>query len=1405
MKKSLLLLMLLPIIGFAQNASELLVRWEGTRINWSNPSTQPMYYNSSSGSLTSNGDITAGNASGSGISFNSGEYYTGFRGTGWDHSNNPNYNKYFEFTLTANSGKQIEVKNLEFDYKGYCKHFKVVYQKSSTGTPSDNSFYTASVLTTVTNANSNNIQKNVSLTFPSNYQVLAGETLYIRIYGYKVKQNNNKWFLVHNNQQNNVANANSVGPAIYGVISNYSSTLTAVDDSYSVNINNSGVFDVLNNDIAGNSAINYITLASPASNGTAQVNGDNTITYTPSSGYAGNDSFTYTIGNGTDPNDTATVTVAVQGTTPVGPLNGTYYVGNNGHFSTITSAVEHLNANGVSGPVTFLLNDALYNNDSGEVFPITINSYSGSSAVNTVTFKPNTGVNASVESNNINGYTGVPAVFKLNGADNIIFDGSNQTNGTTRNLTINNKDDVDYVDRAVIWIASNGSNGAKNNVIKYCNIRQANKNSSGRFTFGVYSGGNSINSSNGIDIDSNTPTNAAATANNANINVTNNDFTNVKQGVYINGGSSPRTTGVVIHQNDLGVENNTETIIQPTYLSNVNGFEFTENFIYNLYRDNNSGNLISSGIYVENNTTNGFILKNDMKDFTKLTTDANSFAGIILASTNNNSNILVANNFVLNVAGNNNGGLTGNGYGISVLDGGDYKIYHNTVVLNTAQSGNGQGYSAALRVSSGVNLDVRNNIFVNNQTNTNTRRCSILVDGDMSMFSYLDYNNLFSADKIGYTGNNPTFANDSGYQTTLSGWQSASGKDTNSINESPVFVSASDLHLDPSNNDSFNNLGTPLADVVKDIDGQLRNTTTPDMGADEFGPIVAPEPETGEGIYCDSSVTWNGTAWVGGSPTADTDVIFSGDYTQNGSTLYACSIFVIDGANVVFENNSDAIVTNIVSVEEGSSLTFESSCNLIQIENVQNDGTVTIKRNSSKIKRLDYTIWSSPVAGTQTLLDFSPQTITNRFYSFATADNLFFSITDPASTTFDKGKGYLIRVANNHSDTVPTVYNGEFEGTPNNGNVRVAMEHSNGDQSYNIVGNPYPSPINITKFIDGNIDTIDGTIWVWRKTNDATKTTYCVMNKLGYVANDAPGGGGVNGDGGNDLIADPFSIIEEGVLNTGQGFFVRALNDNDLVFRNNMREDTNYDNFFRSQQETTAQVTTTNSTSRYWINVVTEDESTFSQMLVAHSSLTTDGYDNGYDGRSFLDGGVSLYTILEGATEEENINLAIQSRKAFDANASVRVGFETEIAGSFKITIDHMDGIFEEGQSIYLIDRVTNTTHELTSSDYTFDSEIGTFDNRFEIVYTTEVLSTEVPQLTKDDVVVFQNNKQLSVNATQNMESVVIYDLLGKVIYQNTKVDSTEFTTTLNIQQQVAIVMITLENNQVVSKKIMVN
>jgi hypothetical protein len=68
----------------------------------------------------------------------------------------------------------------------------------------------------------------------------------------------------------------------------------------------------------------------------------------------------------------------------------------------------------------------------------------------------------------------------------------------------------------------------------------------------------------------------------------------------------------------------------------------------------------------------------------------------------------------------------------------------------------------------------------------------------------------------------------------LPGYQTGTNLDTNSISVDPVYYSNSDLH---TANPLIYAAGTPVSGITTDIDGDLRNTTAPCIGADEFLPL----------------------------------------------------------------------------------------------------------------------------------------------------------------------------------------------------------------------------------------------------------------------------------------------------------------------------------------------------------------------------------------------------------------------------------------------------------------------------------------------------------------------------------------------------------------------------------------
>ena len=117
-------------------------------------------------------------------------------------------------------------------------------------------------------------------------------------------------------------------------------------------------------------------------------------------------------------------------------------------------------------------------------------------------------------------------------------------------------------------------------------------------------------------------------------------------------------------------------------------------------------------------------------------------------------------------------------------------------------------------------LTIKNNIFVNNTEGHIIYTQNI----DTAGFDH-DYNNYYQ------TGSN-IFGQFNGDDVDdFATFQSMSGQEANSVQYDPYFADTTDLHVA---NNFLNNLGTPISGITVDIDGDSRDATNPDMGADEF-------------------------------------------------------------------------------------------------------------------------------------------------------------------------------------------------------------------------------------------------------------------------------------------------------------------------------------------------------------------------------------------------------------------------------------------------------------------------------------------------------------------------------------------------------------------------------------------
>jgi hypothetical protein len=562
-----------------------------------------------------------------------------------------------------------------------------------------------------------------------------------------------------------------------------------------------------------------------------------------------------------------------------------------------------------------------------------------------------------------------------------------------------------------------------------------------------------------------------------------------------------------------------------------------------------------------------------------------------------------------------------------------------------------------------------------------------------------------------------------------------------------------------------------IAFMVKGSGTSLSSTTAKRVArAFESSAAKAPKLVVNFTYACCGALTtnWNGSAWSNGVPNKIYEANFSGNYTAN-SDIEACSINVSNNAIVTVNSGNTLTVKNDISVAPGSNLTINNNAALVQINSISsNFGDIIVKRNSAPMVRLDYTAWSSPVTGQQ-LKAFSPSTLDNRFYQYlftGTNTATAFQAINPL-TNFVPSKGYLIRAANDWPTTL-TSFLSSFTGNPNNGGYT-----QNIGIGYNLVGNPYASPISVDTFFEEN-PTIS-TVYFWNHNVAAVgglypQNNYSYRNRLGGVA--AASGGAV-----------PNAYIQ-----TAQGFYVNSSVATTANFSNKQRvKAVNSTQFFKQNNV----VNSSNEIEKHIFRLnLNDSQNAYNQILVGYSNESTNGIDTGIDAKALDNSQTYLYSVLDTS------DLIIQGRSIpFVAEDIVPLGLKINTAGNYSISFDSFEGIFAN-QEIYLKDKLNNVVHDIKLSPYNFNSNEGTFNDRFEIVYENSALSNDTFNF--ENVQVYSNNKVITaLSPNELLSDIFIYNVQGQLIYSKKDINENQFiVSNLNVQNQVLLITIKTNLNK---------
>ncbi len=489
----------------------------------------------------------------------------------------------------------------------------------------------------------------------------------------------------------------------------------------------------------------------------------------------------------------------------------------------------------------------------------------------------------------------------------------------------------------------------------------------------------------------------------------------------------------------------------------------------------------------------------------------------------------------------------------------------------------------------------------------------------------------------------------------------------NCITENPLFVNSGseDFRL-LGNSPAVNSGNNSYNATATDIRGQARiQDVTIDMGAYEWTNGVDPMAQyswTGN-----ISSAWNETGnWSEGQlPTADYDAVIPtglGNYP-----LIAQGV----GANCLG-----------MEVQSGASLTISPGGSLITYGNITNNGAINVQRSISN------DIWhliSSPVSNA-TAAQF-----TGDYLQYYNGD--WVDITDPA-TVLSPAKGYsLWSVAK--SDTY------SFTGNPNTGN----QSHGITANEWNLLGNPYPSPIDWSL-----LDDTYGAVYYW------------VPDDENYIS-------------WNNSVGTGSEYVP-----AMQGFWIKPTAGGTFSLNNDHRTHNGSATYYKNKTALP-----------YSIELQVDAENDYyDQLFIVLDENTTEAFDFHYDAWKLFTSSEQVPQLYSFTGSKR---LSIDRRPQCN---EIPLGFYCGENGAFSIKINEMTDF----SKLLLEDSKLNIFHDLTKGAYPFDWSLTDDETRFKLHLNT----TAMQETGANELHVYVSGGNIIIRSEQLPQQITLTDITGRTL-----------------------------------------
>ncbi len=308
-----------------------------------------------------------------------------------------------------------------------------------------------------------------------------------------------------------------------------------------------------------------------------------------------------------------------------------------------------------------------------------------------------------------------------------------------------------------------------------------------------------------------------------------------------------------------------------------------------------------------------------------------------------------------------------------------------------------------------------------------------------------------------------------------------------------------------------------------------------------------------------------------------------------------------------------------------------------------------------------------------------------------------------------------------------------YSGTLNNGNQSIASltrkssPSSGEDPGFNLVGNPYPSVLDI---------------------NELTYPTG--ISATSYVLRHSPKSYYSWSQGGT-------GDVQARYIQPGQGFFVEVTTTGaTMSFTNSARTHTNLGSLDKKSGEIINEETI--------IITLSKNEYT-DKAYIAFKENATEDFDNNYDASKLTGADENPY-VFSYSNSNLKDKLAINSFPYPNENKVVPLGLILTNEGDYTLHFSNLNSFIGD-PVFYLKDKVLNKVYNIQKdSIIAFNYRLGQTKNRFDIYFK----KIEANEDFDKEFVVYVNNNRIYLSSIDEFEEetkVEIFNVLGEKVYNN--------------------------------------